>query len=151
MTRARGFSLQRAAANYLTRWWPNAESTPNGRPGRDVLGTPGVYWEIKTSFAGTSPGAVIRKTAAAAGPDLPVVWYWPPGTGEKRPDLSVVLLPWRDLMRLLVEAEYAPEPDESWPLAHHVSSEHLLAGLGTHAAEMLTRGSSRTPEPEEDQ
>ena len=129
MTRARGHVLQRATAAYLTRWWPHAESVPNGRPGRDILGTPGVWWEVKTSFAGTSARAVVQETLTAvlnswpantdwppdATPpaDVPVVVYWPPGVGERRPDQAICLMPLPELMRLLVDAGYAPPPKEN--------------------------------------
>ena len=93
MTRARGHNLQRATAAYLTRWWPNAESTPNGRAGRDVLGTPGVWWEVKTSLKGTSPTAIVDKTYDDADGELPVAVYWPPGTGAANPERAIAMQP----------------------------------------------------------
>src|SRR5262249_37989669 len=93
LSRDRGHALQRALAAYLTRWWPNAESTPNGRSGRDVLGTPGVWWECKTSLKGTSPAAIVQQAvdgslidcaARRDDPDLPVAGYFPAGLGAPR-------------------------------------------------------------------
>ena len=110
MTRARGHALQHATASvFAAAGWVHAESTPNGRPGRDILGIPGIYVEIKTSFAGTSPGAVVQDTACKAGGDLPLIWYWPPGVGARRPDLAVVMMPPAAALRLLREAGYGPE------------------------------------------
>jgi hypothetical protein len=113
VTRDRGHVLQRATAAYLSRWWPNCESTPNGRPGRDILGTPGVWWEVKTSFKGKRMPEVVRDAASAAGErDLPVVVYWPPGVGAGRPGSAIAILPLPSLMELLSAAEYAPVPAE---------------------------------------
>ena len=126
MSRARGHVLQRAFAHYLTAWWPSAESTPNGRPGRDVLGTPGVWWEVKSSLAGTSPAAVVAQAVKGASEEakrllgtdkpgvqcLPVVVYFPPGIGAARPDRAIAMLPLPELMQLLVDAGYAPAPKE---------------------------------------
>ena len=116
MTRARGHVLQRAFAAYLTRWWPSAESTPSGRPGRDILGTPGVWFEVKSSFKGTSPGAVVADTNSAcwygAHNDLQVVVYYPTGTVAKGTGAAIVMLHVPELMRLLVDAGYAPQPKE---------------------------------------
>jgi len=121
LSRDRGHALQRALAAYLTRWWPNAESTPNGRSGRDVLGTPGVWWECKTSLKGTSPAAIVQQAvdgslidcaARRDDPDLPVAVYFPPGLGAQRAGdaIAMVRLSW--LMGVLVDAGYAPEPKE---------------------------------------
>lgn len=121
MTRARGHALQRATAAYLAHWWTSAESAANGRTGRDILGTPGVWFEVKTSLAGTSPSEIVKQAvtgainAGAASdlmPELPVVLYWPPGVGAARPELAIAMLPLPKLMRLLTEAGYAPEPKE---------------------------------------
>jgi hypothetical protein len=48
VSRDRGVRLQNALAAYLRQWWPSAESAGSGRPGSDVLGTPGIVWENKT-------------------------------------------------------------------------------------------------------
>jgi len=117
VSRDRGIDLQRATARILARWWPNAETNPNGRGGRDILGTPGVWWEVKTSFKGTSPGAAIRQACMGAHAvddvlEVPVVLYWPPGVGEKRPDQAIAMMAFPDVMHLLESAGYAPEPKE---------------------------------------
>ena len=114
-TRARGVGLQHATPRRLIHrytGWVHAESTPNGRAGRDILGTPGVWFEVKTGWKDSSPQAEVWKTAAAAGDDVPVVIFWPRGIGERQADRTIALLPAPVLLRLLVEAGYAPQPKE---------------------------------------
>jgi hypothetical protein len=122
MSRDRGHALQRATAAYLARWWPHCESTPNGRPGRDILGTPGVWWEVKTSLKGTSPAGVVRQAETGAlqaaikerarAVDVAAVVYWPPGVGARRPEEAIVMMSLPELMHLLEAAEYAPKERE---------------------------------------
>src|SRR5215469_5835354 len=119
MSRARGLALQNALARYLQAWWPSAESAGAGRNGRDILGTPGVAFENKTSFAGTSPRAALKQAVQNAGDyQLPVLVYWPPrdknspsepGVGARRPHEAIAMLPLPHLMQLLEDAGYAPE------------------------------------------
>lgn len=120
MSRDRGLRLQNALADYLRNWWPDAESAGAGRQGRDVLRTPGVWWENKTGADGEHrPGQFMRQAVKGAleaahpegpthGHDIPVVVWWPPGVGNMRPELAVAMLPLTELMDLLVLAEYAP-------------------------------------------
>lgn len=112
----RGRHLQDALARYLQRWWPNAESTGAGRPGRDVTGTPGVWWECKTG-ATFSPTGFVRQARAGAHPsgDVPVVVYFPRGTGEANTANTLAILPLHVLMRVLTEAQYAPLPAKEVP------------------------------------
>lgn len=111
MSRARGLELQNALAAYLRRWWVNAESAGSGRNGRDVLGTPGVWWENKTSGARLRPREFVQQAADSAGPgELPVVVYWQPGTGAKSPHDAIAMLPLPWLMGLLELCELAPPP-----------------------------------------
>lgn len=112
MSRDRGIRLQNALADYLRQWWPSAESAGAGRPGSDVLGTPGIVWENKTSGKGNrNIGAWIDQVRGHARGNLAVpavVVYWPPGVGEKRPGLTIAMLPLAELMELLEKAGYAP-------------------------------------------
>lgn len=121
MSRNRGLNLQNVLAAYLRQWWPDAESAGAGRQGRDVLHTPGIWWENKTDADGEHrPGQFMRQAVdgAAAAPcsscgdcgrrDLPVVVWWPPGVGKERPELAIAMIPLTELMELLVLAEYAP-------------------------------------------
>ena len=117
MSQDRGVRLQRALAAYLRHWWERAESNPNGRSGRDILNTPGAWFECKTEATAVmcrrkgGPAAYVDQAYLASGddsPEPPVVVWWPPGIGERRPDLTISMLPTPWLMRLLVEAGYAP-------------------------------------------
>jgi hypothetical protein len=111
MSRDRGGRLQNALAAYLRTWWPHAESAGAGRNGRDVLGTPGIWWENKTQADGEHrPGQFIRqavKGAEQAG-EIPVVVWWPPGAGKDSPGKAVAMVPLPVLMTLLEEAKYTP-------------------------------------------
>ena len=113
MSRARGNRLQNALAGYLTRWWTHAESAGAGRNGTDVLGTPGVVWECKTAFdfkRDFRPAAWVAQARSHARPgDIPVVAYFPPGVGEQNTGNVLAIVPLHVLMRVLVEAGYAPE------------------------------------------
>jgi hypothetical protein len=113
MSRARGNRLQNALAAYLTSWWTHAESAGAGRNGTDVLGTPGVVWECKTAVdfkRDFRPAAWVEqaKTHTRAG-DIPVVVYFPPGVGEANTGNALAFVPMHVLMRLLIEAGYAPD------------------------------------------
>lgn len=67
MSRDRGTRLQNALAEYLRNWWPGAESAGSGRQGRDVLHTPGVWWENKTGADGQHrPGQFMRQAVKGA-------------------------------------------------------------------------------------
>lgn len=117
MSQDRGVRLQRALAAYLRYWWCHAESNPNGRSGRDILGTPGVWFECKAEGTSTmnkrkgGPASYVKQAQLASGADStepPVVIWWPPGVGAERPNETIAMLPTPWLMRLLVEAGYAP-------------------------------------------
>lgn len=113
MSRDRGIRLQAALAAYLRRWWPSAESTPNGRGGTDILGTPGVAWECKTA-KDFSPAAFVRQAKAHRllddGEVLPVAVYFPPGFGARSTGDVLAILALDDLMGLLTETGHAPYP-----------------------------------------
>ena len=107
MSRNRGLALQNALARYLQAWWPGAESAGAGRPGSDVLGTPGIVWENKTA-ARFDPVAWVKQARGHAWADqVPVVVYWPVGIGEGTPQAAMAIVPLPDLVGLLVYAGYA--------------------------------------------
>lgn len=116
MSRDRGVRLQNALPMYLRQWWTGAESVGSGRRGRDVLGTPGVWFENKAESIAVmarrkgGPASYVQQAAKDAGPnEPPIVVWWPPGVGAERPELTISMLPTPWLMRLLEEAGYAPE------------------------------------------
>lgn len=126
MSRARGNRLQNALARYLIPWYPHAESAGAGRNGTDVLGTPGVVWECKTAAefkrdfrpaqwvaqSKIHAAAVLAAAGVHLEPPIPVVAYFPPGIGEQNTANTLGIVPMHVLMRLLVEAGWADDPDQ---------------------------------------
>lgn len=125
MSDPRGRRLPNALAEYLRAWWEHAESTGAGRQGTDILGTPGVVWEVKTARdwkRDFRPAAWVRQAGAhAAGRhfpvtgDVPVVVYFPAGIGEANTGNTLAIVPLHVLMRVLEEAGYAPARKEVTP------------------------------------
>lgn len=112
MSHDRGLRLQNALARYLTTWWPSAESAGAGRPGSDVLGTPGIVWENKTAkqfrpleFVRQAQSHVVRASSGEA-LHIGIVVYWPEGVGEASVDATLSILPTGVLVKLLKEAGY---------------------------------------------
>jgi hypothetical protein len=109
MSRDKGNAAPAWVATYLQPWWPGCEKTPNSRPGRDLLGTPGVAVEVKTGA--TWRHKWMDQAAGYAGPgELAVIVYLPPGCGERSVGDALAVLPLREVMPLLVAAGYAPAP-----------------------------------------
>ena len=121
MSRDRGNRAAGWVADYLRPWWPAAEKTPNGRRGADLLGTPGVSFEIKTGRTWRNEWV----NQAAGYPGVCVLVWLPPGIGPKTVGLAfamivdgpveprvhtrpVLLL--EQIMPTLVAGGYAPEP-----------------------------------------
>jgi hypothetical protein len=127
VSRDRGIRLQNALAAYLRQWWPSAESAGSGRPGSDVLGTPGVVWECKTARE-FRPVEWVRQakshTLCDCNPkccaecdgqsyDVPVTVWWPTGVGEGSPQAAMAILPLPELAQLLADAGYAPAREDT--------------------------------------
>lgn len=109
MSRGKGNQAPAWVASYLQPWYPGCEKTPNSRPGRDILGTPGVAFEVKTSGSWRS-GWLRQAALYARDGEISVLVYLPPGTGEQHVAAAQAVLPLRALMGLLVQAGYAPPP-----------------------------------------
>ena len=109
--------MPNALARYLRPWWPYAEATGAGRNGKDITGTPGVAWEVKTADdfkRDFKPTIWIKQAKANAGVEnLPVVVYFPRGLGEAHTGQALAILSVDQLMNLLRMAEYAPAPRET--------------------------------------
>lgn len=109
MSRGKGNAAAAWVAAWLRPWWPHAEKTPNGRPGRDITGTPGVAFEVKTGV--TWRAKWIGQALGYAGPaELPVLVYLPPGCGQSSVGDALAVIPLHRLMPLLTDAGYAPAP-----------------------------------------
>lgn len=103
--------LQNALARYLKdNGFPYAESAGAGRPGTDILGTPGVVWENKTARNWDLLAWIRQARAHAKDGDgiLPVVVYWPDKIGEGSPECVLAIVPLPDLAALI-----ASERDKS--------------------------------------
>ena len=129
MSRARGNALPNALARYLRLWWPFAEPAGAGRNGTDILGTPGVVWEVKTAVefkrdfkptmwveqakrhAALHPVALLGEDGRDTGrmewhADIPVVVYFPKGVGAANVGNAMAIVPLHVQMQLLQEAGY---------------------------------------------
>jgi hypothetical protein len=112
-SRAKGNQAPAWLADYLQPWWPGCEKTPNSRPGRDVLGTPGVAFEVKTARE-WRPTAWQRQAGSYAQPgEVGVLVYYPDGYGRAATGDTLAIVRTRLLLPVLVEAGYAPEPKEA--------------------------------------
>jgi len=114
VSRDRGIRLQNALARYLTQWWPHAESAGSGRPGTDILGTPGIVWECKTAGSGNRNIGQWINQAKGHAPNpsvISVVVYYPPGVGEMLTSRSVAMLPLADAINLLNMAGYGTKEE----------------------------------------
>lgn len=103
----RGYNTQKLFAEYVRNLWPHAEPTGAGRQGRDILSTPGVYFELKAR-AGFNPTEALKQTVAPAleAGDLPIIIMRMNGQGEKNIGKWVALTEVDVMMQLLKEAGY---------------------------------------------
>jgi len=111
VSRTRGVALQREFAAYLAReGWVGAESAGSGRQGRDILGTPGVAWEVKTAGAANlRPAAWIAQAARNSGiGDYSAVAWFPPGVAMGSPGKVVAMMPLTHLVTLMKMAQVIP-------------------------------------------
>jgi hypothetical protein len=109
-SRGKGNAAPAWLADYLQPWWPGCEKTPNSRPGRDLLGTPGVAFEVKTARE-WRPTAWLRQAGGYALPgEVGVLVYYPDGYGRAATGDTLSIVRTRLLLPVLVEAGYAPEP-----------------------------------------
>ena len=107
MSQSRGKTLHREFPRLLLPLWPHAEACPPGRNGCDVLGTPGVAWEVKTAgLDNLRPDQWIAQATRNAGSDVPVVAWFPQGVGITSPGRVVAMLPLGQLLSLLGQAGY---------------------------------------------
>lgn len=106
----RGYHTQKIFAEYIRPIFPYAEPTGAGRQGRDILGTPGISFELKAR-RGFSPLAAIKQSTEEAAIDssVPVAVLRMDGQGEKSIGNWVAVMDVDTLIRLLKEAGYGQE------------------------------------------
>jgi len=110
---ARGRRTQRVFAELLQRLgWPSAEAVYGSMPGRDILGTPGIAFELKATEAETRLHAALSQASkhAAVTGDIPVVVWRPNGYGEQDVERWVFAMRVQDGLRLLHAAGYGDGP-----------------------------------------
>lgn len=103
----RGYDSQKIFAEYIRGLFPYAEPTGAGRPGKDILSTPGVYFELKAR-AKFDPVAALKQTVAPAreAGDLPIIVVRMNGQGPKNIGKWVAFMEVDDMLTLLKEAGY---------------------------------------------
>ena len=120
----RGYRSQKVFAEHMRDIFPYAEPTGAGRQGRDILSTPGVWFELKAR-AGFNPVAALKQIEKEIAEDLakrnesPLVSFEGPelgvtvlrmnGQGEQNIGEWVVCMRVDTLKELLREAGYGPE------------------------------------------
>lgn len=117
----RGYRSQKVFAEYIRDIFPYAEPTGAGRQGRDILSTPGVWFELKarTGFNPTAALKQMEKESLAEADalsgdftttpdmvDLPVTVLRMNGQGEQNIGEWVVCMRVDTLKELLKEAGY---------------------------------------------
>ncbi|UVK59133.1 holliday junction resolvase [Streptomyces phage JPandJE] len=123
----RGYRTQKVFAEYVRKVFPYAEPTGAGRQGRDILSTPGIWFELKAR-TGFNPLAALKQVEKEAketaedtwveldipGPlepniDLPIVVLRMNGQGEANIGEWVTCMRVDTLLKLLEEAGYGPQ------------------------------------------
>ncbi len=126
MSRDRGNRAAGWVAEYLLPWYPHAEKTPNGRPGADLTGTPGVAFEVKTGTPWRNQW--LEQAAGYAAPGtLAVLVYLPPGTGRRSVGNAQAYLPAGGLL-VPAAAEHQAGRGRRYVLMHVLMP--LLTGAG---------------------
>lgn len=105
----RGYATQRHFAEWLRDLFPYAEPTGAGRQGKDILSTPGVWFELKAR-TGFDPLSALRQTEKENpreyGNDINVAVLRMNGQGPGTIDDWVVCMRASTLKELLKEAGY---------------------------------------------
>lgn len=108
----RGYNSQKVFAEYegVRDLFPFAEPTGAGRSGKDILSTPGVYFELKARSK-FDPVAALKQTVAPAleAGDLPIIIMRMNGQGPKNIGKWVAFTEVDIMLQLLKEAGYGSE------------------------------------------
>lgn len=105
----RGYRSQKVLAEYVRQVFPYAEPTGAGRQGRDILSTPGVWFEVKarTGFDPLSALRQVEKENDTSDHDVIVLRM--NGQGEANIGEWVTCMRVDTLLALLEEAGYGSQ------------------------------------------
>ena len=108
--KSRGYRTQAVVAENLrlSGLWPFAETAGAGRPGVDILNTPGYAIEVKARRA-LKPLEWLRQAYANSKGNVPVVVFRPDGLGEQSIEDWGVLMTFREWKDLVFRAEFHHE------------------------------------------
>jgi hypothetical protein len=110
--RQRGNDTVNLTATYLKHnGWPFAEPVGTGRPGTDILGTPGLVWEIKARAQLTIAADMRQALTHAHNGQLPILLLRPNGMGPAAIHQWPTILPLNATIRLLHQAGYGTAGD----------------------------------------
>lgn len=102
----RGYRTQKVFAEYIRTLFPYAEPTGAGRQGSDILGTPGLHWELKAR-TGFQPAAALKQVNEGKSEDeLGIVVLRLNGQGEQSIGKWVALVEVDTMIKLLGDAGY---------------------------------------------
>lgn len=89
----RGYRSQKVFAEYIRDLFPYAQPTGAGRQGRDILGTPEVWFELKAR-AGFDPKSALKQAHQEATAEAEKIWVEAdiPGPLEPNIDLPIAVL-----------------------------------------------------------
>lgn len=107
----RGYRSQKVFADYVRSLFPHAEPTGAGRQGRDILSTPGVWFELKARTNLDPKGGLKQAHSEAPDSDLPILVTRLNGQGEQSIGEWVAFMRVDTLITLLSEAGYGPEAE----------------------------------------
>jgi hypothetical protein len=94
----RGYKTQAVVADYLSQWWPFAQSAGAGRTGSDVVNTPfDIEVKARTGF---NPSAALKQLKNRENGKLGFAVLRLNGQGEKAEDYAVIIR-LADLMELI--------------------------------------------------
>lgn len=78
--------------------------------GTDIIGTPGIDWEVKTANEFKPTGFVAQAKGRARRAEIPIVVYIPNGCGESNVEYSLAILPLHNLVAILDDGGYTQKP-----------------------------------------
>jgi hypothetical protein len=104
----RGYDTQKLFAHHVRPLFPYAEPTGAGRQGRDILSTPGVWFELKAR-KGFDPLTALKQIEVESEDDLGIAVLRMNGQGPASIGEWVTCMRVDTLMQLLKEAGYGPQ------------------------------------------